>query len=45
MIGRQAGDQSQLFSSFNRDERIPAGISGAGSIRLQRACWLTLARS
>ena len=25
MIGRQAGDQSQLFSSFNRDERIPAG--------------------
>jgi transposase len=25
MIGRQAGDQSQLFSSFNRDEGIPAG--------------------
>jgi transposase len=25
MIGRQAGDQSQLFSSFNREEHIPAG--------------------
>ena len=24
MIGRQAGDQSQLFSLFNREERIPA---------------------
>jgi transposase len=24
MIGRQTGDQSQLFYSFNREERIPA---------------------
>jgi hypothetical protein len=24
MIGRQTGDQSQLFSLFNREERIPA---------------------
>jgi hypothetical protein len=32
MMGRQTGDQSQLFYLFNLEERIPAGTCYAGSI-------------
>ena len=33
MMGRQTGDQSQLFYLFNLERRIPAAICCAGSIR------------
>ena len=33
MMGRQGGDQSQLFYLFNLERRIPADISCGASIR------------
>jgi hypothetical protein len=45
MMGRQAGDQSQLFYLFNLEERIRRVIFCAVSIRLLRACWAIFAES
>ena len=33
MMGRQTGDQSQLFYLFNLERRIPANYFCAGSTR------------
>ena len=33
MMGRQTGDQGQLFYLFNLERRIPAAICCGGSIR------------
>ena len=39
MMGKQKGDQRQLFYLFNLEDRIPQAIYCVGSIQSLRGCW------